>query len=667
MFRLILLLFLPLWLVKAEDFSTIRYELSPFTVDLIVNWKDLNKFPFKRHFIWEQEEYDFRNFHQGTMSKTFSDVSEETLRKSINEVLKSLGDKEGNTRFNIKRHELRSRFTGEFLITGFYFDLSASEKVHSFFEWINNYYTNIASNPFSQSFETPVVSAKFTILSMPAELVRKHGLDFFPSSNLVHKAQMDNKSFQKYLEEFLKKEGVSLVGEYMCRAVSGKAMVTRDVEEYLYPEGYDFFGKTGESRIFNNDSQKWEADSKWVEVHGIQALTGEPRDIGNVFEITPQVEPDGRTVSMDIKISLLRHLGWTDFNKEEDIRMPLLQALATETRMISILGQTRPVSLMHYNNRQSNISNSVRKEDLVNKSLDKCVIVYVSLESNKMSSRYDKADGDWSFYMTPVGSLAKSAFSNLTKENGKTGEKVKELLTDMGVKFQQGSFFHYDPEYSIISTFNKASEIKKLISFLPKNPNLIEKNIYQERANVYASDIVLNLSQAYASKIGLNDKSDLMRASVLRKILTGPFDGKEAIIQGLSTIVTQNGNTAVNRDVIELYSPESFDFQKSADKTLMLPNFGDPRDVGFVFELTPQIDPANKEIEIEIKDQMVDVSGWLNLRNQKSSAIFKSTSLDTRLKGFLGQSYINSYEVKNKRVIIKMGINQLDFLEREQP
>ena len=667
MHRLILLLFLPIWAIKAENISTVKYELSPFAVDLIVNWKDLEKFPYKRHFLWEQGTYDFRNFHQGTMTKTFSDIGEQTLTESIKNVLSSLNAEDKQTSFKLRRHELRSRRTGEFLVTGYNFHLTASDKVHSFFHWINNYFTNTLANPFTQRVYNPVISAKFTVVTLPAELARSKGMDFFPSAKELLKTQRDNKSFQKFLGNLLKEDGVALEAEYLCRAVSGKTMVTRDVKEFHFPELYDFFGKVGNTREFNEKTQKWHPSAELIEVHGIQPLMGEPRDVGNVIEVTPQVEPDGRTVSLDIKLGLLRHLGWTDFNKAEDIRMPLLQAMATETRMATLIGETRPVSLMYYSSRQNNIKNSVRKEDLVNKSIDKCAIVYVSIESKKQNNQYDIADDEWSFYMTPVGSLAKNSFSNLTKKNEQVSEKVKELLTDMGVKFQKGSLFHYDPEYSVVSTFNKASEIKKLISFLPKNPNFVEKNIYHETCNVYASHIVLSLSKTYAEKIGLHDKSDLMRASVLRKVLKGPFDGKDSVIQGISTLVTQNGNTAINRDVIELYYPESFDYQKSADKTLMLPNFGEPRDIGFVLEYTPQIDPNYKEFESEQRDQRVDLTGWMNLRNQKTSAIVKASSLDTRLKGFIGHPYVNSYEVNNNRVIINLGINQLDFLEREQP
>ncbi|MCM8542348.1 MAG: hypothetical protein NE328_18910 [Lentisphaeraceae bacterium] len=664
MFRLFLFLFIPLIALKAEDVSTVRYELSPFAVDLILNWEDMSKFPYKRHFMWENEPFNFSNFNQARMRKGYSRFKKPALKEALTRVLAKVGLSDKNSHFDISYHELDPRLGEGYYLYDISLLLTTSEKVHIFFEWVNSYHHNVKGNTFSNSYRSPVVSAKYTILSMPVELVRKKGLDFFPGGDSKSSFGKSNEEFNDTLKELKKEKGVSVVGEYLCRAVSGKTMVIRDVKSYLYPEYYFYIGEKVTGRHFDEKTQKWTATQQLVNISGIGPAFGEPRDVGNVIEFTPQVEPNGRYVSIDLKMNFLKHLGWTEYDDQEDIRMPVLQSLSTETRLTSVIGETRPISVLYYKNRTENFKQSVREEDLKNEILDKCILVYVSLETVKKGSALQSNDDEWTFYMTPVGSLAKSAFANLPGNDKKADEKVKALLIDMGMKFSEGSFLHYNPDYSVVTTFNKVSEVKKLLNFLPKKVVNRTRTYDWYEDNMIASNLVLEITNETAANIGIENKSDILQPNVLKKLLTLPFDGKGSSIVSVSSFTGMNGNTSYTRDAIEMYSPESFEYEKAGGKPLYMPNFGDPTDLGNTVEKTAQMDPDGRTVELEIKLNSTDVTGWLEFKKKKTAAILKEKTTDTRVVGKMGETLLNSYEAANGRITINLSIYKFNYLER---
>ena len=664
MFRLFLFLLIPIISLRAEEVSTVRYELSPFAVDLILNWEDMGKFPYKRHFMWEDEAFDFINFNQARMRKGFSRFKKPALKEALTRFLTKVGFSDKNSHFDITFHEVDPRFVDGFTLQDISLVLTASQKVHTFFDWINSYHHNVKGNAFVNSYRSPVISAKYTILSMPIELVRKKGLDFFPGGNSKGLSSVSNKEFNETLKELKKEKGVSVAGEYLCRAVSGKTMVIRDVKSYLYPECYDYIGEKVEGRHFDEKTQKWKATQEIVNISGIGPAFGEPRDVGNILEFTPQVEPNGKYVSLDIRMNFLKHLGWTEYDDQEDIRMPALQSLSIETRMTSVIGETRPVSVLYYKNRSENFKQTVREEDRKNEILDKCILVYVSLETDKKDSALQSNDDEWTFYMTPVGSLAKSTFANLPGKGKKIEEKVKALLIDMGMKFSEGSFLHYNPDYSVVTTFNKASEVKKLLNFLPKKVVNRTRSYNWYEDNMIASNLVMEINDEIAEKIGIENKSDILQPNVLKKLLSLPFDGQGSSIISVGSFTGMNGNTSLIRDVIEMYSPESFEYEKAAGKPLYMPNFGDPTDLGNTVEKTAQMDPDGRTIELEIKLNSTDVTGWLEFKNKKTAAILKEKTTDTRVVGKMGEPLLNSYESVNGKVTINLSIYKFNYLER---
>ena len=125
-------------------------------------------------------------------------------------------------------------------------------------------------------------------------------------------------------------------------AVSGKTAVIRIVEERYFPES-------------------WETpDISARFILGSSPQFGEPRDVGIVFEVTPQVEPDGYTISLDLKPQVLEFLRF-DTSYDSTIntglalppfnglaagvipviyQMPILSARTLETRVTIWDGET---------------------------------------------------------------------------------------------------------------------------------------------------------------------------------------------------------------------------------------------------------------------------------------------------------------------------------------
>lgn len=126
-------------------------------------------------------------------------------------------------------------------------------------------------------------------------------------------------------------------------AVSGKTAVIRIVEERYFPES-------------------WEApEISTQQIYGSSPQFGEPRDVGIVFEVTPQVEPDGYTISLDLKPQVLEFLRYdTSYDSVINVgrnlpnppdaanptnmpvlfQMPILSARTIETRVTIWDGET---------------------------------------------------------------------------------------------------------------------------------------------------------------------------------------------------------------------------------------------------------------------------------------------------------------------------------------
>ena len=133
-------------------------------------------------------------------------------------------------------------------------------------------------------------------------------------------------------------------------------------------------------------------------------------------------------------------------------------------------------------------------------------------------------------------------------------------------------------------------------------------------------------------------------------------------------VITQNGSTAIIRVVEERFFPESWEPPgiqtiaqgggNQANATLgispSLPNFGDPRDLGVVLEVTPQVDPDGVSIEIELKPQVVqflglddsfntaiyDQDGTVIATARYDMPILSARSIDTRVKIWDGETVV---------------------------
>jgi len=124
---------------------------------------------------------------------------------------------------------------------------------------------------------------------------------------------------------------------------------------------------------------------------------------------------------------------------------------------------------------------------------------------------------------------------------------------------------------------------------------------------------------SFTSIIGNNQFNTIVRALSQQE---------NADVMSAPKVITQNGATAVIRVVEQRYFPESWDPPAvenigggggtGAVATIQpsLPQFGDPRDLGIVLEVTPQIDADGMTIELEMKPS---VSEFLGLEDRFNS------------------------------------------------
>ena len=655
MSRFLFILLFPVLILRAEKPFTVKYDLTPYAVDLIKSWDDFNQFPYDRHFAWEGESFTWGIYQQSTMSKIYTNATKAELEKKLNKIFPDLGFDLNKLQYELKINSFTSRNTSQSYTVGVTLKLTSEENVHRFIDWINDYHSNVSSNPFNGSISTPNVSAKFTVIRIPVESVRNKGLDFFPSANTSDILKFKNKEFEGFVGKIKKEFGESSVTQYLCRAVSGKTMVIRDVQKETFPETYNFIGENIETTHFDEKEQKWVKGVELKNISGVHPEFGEPRDFGTIIELTPQVEPDGVTVSLDLKPQFLQHLGWTLFSKEEDIRMPVIQTLNVETRITSKVGFTVPVSVSYYRDREKNLQKVVQPGE--GKPLVKnCQIIYVSLDTAVDKKHFEMKDSDLTFYMTPLGNIAKNNLENLIGKDNNPSEKVKQLLIELGMTFGDGTFLHYNNDLSVVTTLNKVSEVKKLIKFLPKpvSSHKYEHEYYGYNNDLYASNMIIELDQKLAEEIGVSDRKDLLVMSKINKLLNLDFSRKGAEIVSLSSYNGQNGNTSVVSDNLEVYNPEGIEYKSNNGKLFTLPNFGDPTLLGNIFENTVQLDPDGRIIESEIKLISTNLLDWKSFKSTRTNALLSEQSLDTRIKGQIGFPIVNSFEVKNGKVRINL-------------
>ena len=77
-------------------------------------------------------------------------------------------------------------------------------------------------------------------------------------------------------------------------------------------------------------------------------------------------------------------------------------------------------------------------------------------------------------------------------------------------------------------------------------------------------------------------------------------------------VTTVSGSTAVIRVIEEHYFPKEWEVPEIQGQLIVpsSPTFGDATNVGFVLEVTPQVDPDGYTIDVEIKPTMLDFIGY---------------------------------------------------------
>ena len=138
--------------------------------------------------------------------------------------------------------------------------------------------------------------------------------------------------FQGMIRALEQESSIDTLSAPQVTAVSGKTAIIRIVDERYFPESFEA------------------PEVSQLTAKGSAPAFGEPRDIGIVLEVTPNVEPDGYTISLELRPQILEFDGYdTLFNSTlffaggsipAVYSMPILTARTIETRVTIWDGET---------------------------------------------------------------------------------------------------------------------------------------------------------------------------------------------------------------------------------------------------------------------------------------------------------------------------------------
>jgi hypothetical protein len=630
MYRVILLIFL-CFSLQAVEKEKRKYRLSPFTVDLILHWQDMKNFPYSRHFIWEDEQEKvvdlFRDYNQ---TKKYSKTTKGKLKEKLQVFFQTFGFQLGENEANLfviaddddEGFAEESGFTRAYILK-----LTASEKVHRLMARVNSYFDEKNAEIYNSR---PGRNIRITFLSVPVELARKKGLDFFPALGNSQSAVMKNKDFSQFLDQITKKKGCQIIAQASTPTVSGNSTFVRQVEEHFFPESYGFEGQLVEkTEIINKEISTYR---KLVEVKGVEPYFGESRDIGFIAEVATQVQPDGERISVDLKSELTHLVGWTHDLKAPSIKMPVIRAVTNECHMTGKLGYTFCFGAVYNRSLNNSASHSVTKEEYKEFASEKCIVFYVSFEKPVLEKSAALGEGALDFILIPVGDRCNKMLTYLYGANKDISSDVKTLLVSMGVKFHQKSRLYYDSEHTALFLLNTHQENEKVSSLLKTVSKPSRNELWRsgEYGNVKYSLVSVEVPVSYVNKYKIKPGEQFISRISLKELFKEIEMDKDAKISNVSSGIASNGSTAIVRNVLEVYFPESFSHDIVEGKLTSSPDFGDSRDLGGIVEIAVQVDPDNNNIEADLIPMDVELKDWQNYEG-KRMPIISSRTQDTRV------------------------------------
>ena len=624
----------------AEEYETINHDLSPFSIDVILNWDKPDQFPYERHFVWEGNSYETnRNLNWPMMRKRPVKTNSHDLQLGILKICRTLGyeappENVRITGLNWDKNNQIVETAGE----AFFFkaSLKLPKRIHHFIKSLNSILKDVG-------IDTPDVNLRLTTLSMPVKLVRDYGLDFLPGNKNNTPSNLTNKEFSKLILELTQFKDCEIIQNTMIPTISGKTTVINNTYSINSPEYFDWDGPRTET-VEYGDNEKKIVSTELLKAENIEIVWGEPIAIGSIIEVTPTVEPDNMTVSLDIIPQLKALCGWTIYDEKYDLKLPVIKAQSFETRLTLLKGQTKNLGCLYDKKFLNSAAQLVRKEELAELAEEKCFVYFMSVHDDRKIDDALLEEKSLSIMVTPVGDRCNKQLLHLF-EKRKINEGVKGLLKEQGVNLIEGAPFYYDSNLSVLFMLNTAEEISKTEKIL-KVINTDSKKINDaDFSELKYSFIELETTNKVIKEIKISPYQKFLNKTKLNKLLRSP----KVKISNIGSGLTQSGNTSIIRNVIEGYLPETYEYKKIDGKIVTLPIIGDPTDFGGIFEITPQVDPNGSTIELDLKPKITEMHSWHEQELTKGIPFIKWFDLDTRLKMQRGEIVILSTgkEVKN--------------------
>ncbi|MCM8538339.1 MAG: hypothetical protein NE334_20520 [Lentisphaeraceae bacterium] len=645
MLRVILLTMLFSTIAIAEKVETRTHDLSATAIDIILHWDNVKKFPFKNHFFWENEPDTLQDrIMWSRMRKKATETTALALNRNILKICETLGyivtqqDVQVHG-YTFNENDLLVNTNGNALI--FKLELNAPDNIHRFF---NSLHSLLGEGGIT----TPKLNLRLTALSMPVKVVRQYGLDFFPPTKKYTSSKMSSKDFAKLIDEITQIEGCTVLTDISAPTVSGKSIIVKDTYSLNFPEDFNWIGTQTETLKYDDKGRKLKSTAL-LKAEGIGLSIGEPRNIGVCFEVTPTVEPDGYTVSLDLLPGINGLCGWTMLNSKYDLKMPLLKAQTIETRLTMGYGQAANIGCLYDRNFLKSAKHLVSPDELKNLEDEKCIVYFVTVDNPFKTKLALLQKNDLTLMLKPAGDKTNKQLIH-SFNNKNMSESVKNLLMEQGVKFPPNAPFYYDSKYSVIYMLNTSSEISKVEKILGKvtqssgDTQRSSKSIVDDHEVRY-SFIELETPASNISNFEIKPGQQFISKEKLKKLLDSP----KVSITNIGSGLTQNGNTTISRNVLEAYIPEEYENQTIKGEPTSLPIIGESVDIGGVYEITPQIDPDGHTIEIELRPYISEMLGWEKQLPHKGFPSFRNYSLDTRVKMKKGDILLisNSSESKN--------------------
>jgi hypothetical protein len=614
----------------AEELETRKHQLQPFTVDLLLHWDDMKNFPFDKHFIWSDNAENFgKYFMLATMSKRLAKTNSIELESKIKKTCHLLSYQATAKDIDITAYIYNSqkslRRVDKGSAASYQLKLTAPARIHRFIENMNSYLKG------EIGIEIPQVNVRMTAMSLPVEVVRQYGLDFFPTLNSQQSLVMPNPKFAQFITEISQQKGCFKLTEMVVPAISGNTFYGRNSSEMTFPEAYDFTGEMTPTISYNEKGEIIKGSSL-LKASGIETQFGEPRDVGVILEVTQNVEPDGKRVTLDIRTEISSLLGWTHYDDKDFIKMPALKAQTIETRFLGLLGSTFTLACMYNKSINKSAKHVLTNKEHEQLATEQCIVYFMSIEDAVTSQPSSIAQDEVALLMIPTGDRCNKQLIKLFGGEKDISADIKSLLAAQGVNFHPKGLFYYDTKQSVLFMTNSPKEIaktKKLLKIVKsKDLNLV----WSDAADIRYSFMQLELPEAYATKYKIQPGKQFIRTKTLDDLFKDISLDQDASITDIGSSLTQNGNTCIIRNVLEIYYPEYYELQKIDGEAINLPFFGDPSDIGGIYELTPQIDPNFTEIEVRIQPQAVTAEGWQKYQGMKGMPLLNSFSLDTGLK-----------------------------------